>query len=1019
MSNSTANPRIVIVKKSTAAGRFLHLNTNRGQLSVATSGQIHGHSSTSNIFSFGVAAAFAGAAYPNPFTTSNVIETFSSDGPRRVFFLEDGTAITPGNVSSTGGALLQKPDLTAADGTFVTGAGDFPGQFFGTSAAAPNAAAITALIKSANPGFTQSQIRSALLASAIDIEAPGVDRDSGVGIVMATAPQPGCTFALSPMTLSPTAAGASGTITVTASSGSCNWVAWSNVPWMNVTNGVNTGSGSFNYFINANPGPARTGTLMIQGGQTVTVTQAGTPATPFATTTTMVIADNVTQESPLSVTGVAGPITNLSVSFHLTHTFDADLTISLIGPDGTAVPLSAENGGSANNFGSACSPLTSRSTFDDSATTLITHGGAPFVGTFRPEKPLAAFNGKAGVGANGTWKLRIADSFAGDTGTLQCWTLNVNQGPPTDGPPIRVSDFDGDVFADLPIYRANGDWAVLKSGGGYTSSIMKNFGGPGYVPAPGDYDGDGKIDLGVYQEATGQWLALTSSSNYTSTFSINWGGPGYRPVPGDYDADGRTDPTVYQTSTGQWSILKSGTGFTTTAGAGWGGPGYTPIGGQDFDGDSKSDLAVYRQATGVWSILTSSSSYTASMGMSWGGPGFTLVPGDYDGDSKADFGVYQRSTGTWYILKSEAAYTTAFSQGWGGVGYLPVPADYDGDARIDLGIFQPSTGNWHVLKSSTNYTTAMSMPAFGGASDVPVSSAIFVGGDDTTRKSDYDGDVQSEITVYNTTSGVWSSLLSASNYTSATNIGWGGVGYTPAPGDYDGDGKSDLAIYQESSGNWYVLLSGSGFTTSLSRTAGGPGWQPVAGDYDGDGKTDFAVYNTSSGQWFALNSSTGYTTSLSIGWGGSGYTAAPADFDGDGRTDLSIYEGSTGNWYVLLSASNFTTSLSKSAGGPGYTPAQGDYDGDGKADFVVHNESTGLWYGLKSSSGYTTTVSVSWGGSGYTPVRGDYDGDGKMDLSIYQTSTGNWYILLSSSNYTTSLSKSFGGAGYVPLPSFP
>ncbi len=191
MSNNTASPRIVIVKESGAAGRFLHLNTNRGELSVATAGQTHGHAATSNTFTFGVAASDAGFAFPNPHSTGNVVETFSSDGPRRVFYQGNGTAITPGNFSSTGGVVLQKPDLTAADGVFVTGAGDFPGQFFGTSAAAPNAAAIMALFKSQNPGFTQSQLRSLLFSTALDIEAPGVDRDSGVGIVMATAPQPG------------------------------------------------------------------------------------------------------------------------------------------------------------------------------------------------------------------------------------------------------------------------------------------------------------------------------------------------------------------------------------------------------------------------------------------------------------------------------------------------------------------------------------------------------------------------------------------------------------------------------------------------------------------------------------------------------------------------------------------------------------------------------------------------------------------------------------------------------------
>jgi hypothetical protein len=180
---STANARIVIVKKASAAGRFLHLNTNRSRLSIATIGTTHGHSAAANAYS--VAATPALAAFPGPFRTTNVVETFSSDGPRRVFFQPDGTPITPGNFSTTGGLLRQKPDITAADGVSVTGVGGFGSPFYGTSAAAPHAAAIAALLKSAKPTLTPADIRAALTSSALDIEAPGTDRDSGVGIIMA------------------------------------------------------------------------------------------------------------------------------------------------------------------------------------------------------------------------------------------------------------------------------------------------------------------------------------------------------------------------------------------------------------------------------------------------------------------------------------------------------------------------------------------------------------------------------------------------------------------------------------------------------------------------------------------------------------------------------------------------------------------------------------------------------------------------------------------------------------------
>jgi hypothetical protein len=185
VSQATAGSRIVIVKKAGAADRFLHLNTNRGRLSIATAGQTHGHAAAAN--AYGCAATPAGAAFPNPFGPSNVVETFSSDGPRRIFFQADGTPITPGDFSATGGLLRQKPDITAADGVSITGVGGFPSPFFGTSAAAPHAAAIAGLLKSANPSFTPAQIRAALTGSAIDIEGAGVDRDSGAGIIDAFA----------------------------------------------------------------------------------------------------------------------------------------------------------------------------------------------------------------------------------------------------------------------------------------------------------------------------------------------------------------------------------------------------------------------------------------------------------------------------------------------------------------------------------------------------------------------------------------------------------------------------------------------------------------------------------------------------------------------------------------------------------------------------------------------------------------------------------------------------------------
>lgn len=185
-----AGRRFVIFKKTGAAARALDLNTFRGRLAINTAGQTHGHSAAAGAYSVGAtpAAGPFGAPpnptgpFPGPFNAGNVSELFSSDG--RMFFNPNGTAVTPGNFlfGTNGGVVRQKPDITAADGTAIGVSGFSP--FFGASAAAPHAAAIAALINSAG-NFTPAQIRTALTTSAIDIEAAGPDRVTGVGIVMA------------------------------------------------------------------------------------------------------------------------------------------------------------------------------------------------------------------------------------------------------------------------------------------------------------------------------------------------------------------------------------------------------------------------------------------------------------------------------------------------------------------------------------------------------------------------------------------------------------------------------------------------------------------------------------------------------------------------------------------------------------------------------------------------------------------------------------------------------------------
>ena len=131
------------------------------------------------------------------------------------------------------------------------------------------------------------------------------------------------------------------------------------------------------------------------------------------------IPDIGTIESTNTVAGFVGSVGKVAVSLWLTHALDADLSLSLVAPDNTVIPLVSGVGAGAN-FGTACSPDSSRTTFDDSAAASITAGSPPFAGTYRPMSPLSSINR---TNSNGQWRLRVTDSFGGSLGSLRCWSL--------------------------------------------------------------------------------------------------------------------------------------------------------------------------------------------------------------------------------------------------------------------------------------------------------------------------------------------------------------------------------------------------------------------------------------------------------------------------------------------------------------------------------------------------------------------------------------------------------------------
>jgi hypothetical protein len=111
------------------------------------------------------------------------VETFSSlGGDIPIYFDGNGAALPGGPVTRF------KPEITAPDGTNTTffgfdSDGDTWPNFFGTSAAAPHAAAVAALIRELNPQLTPAEVVGILQSTSVDIESSGRDPLSGSGLI--------------------------------------------------------------------------------------------------------------------------------------------------------------------------------------------------------------------------------------------------------------------------------------------------------------------------------------------------------------------------------------------------------------------------------------------------------------------------------------------------------------------------------------------------------------------------------------------------------------------------------------------------------------------------------------------------------------------------------------------------------------------------------------------------------------------------------------------------------------------
>jgi lysophospholipase L1-like esterase len=121
--------------------------------------------------------------------------------------------------------------------------------------------------------------------------------------------------------------------------------------------------------------------------------------------------------------------------------------------------------------------------------------------------------------------------------------------------------------------------------------------GIGGVPVTGDWNGDGKDEIGSYNE--GAWYLDVEGTGNPELATFYWftGGSGSVPVVGDWNGDGKTEIGAY--NNGAWYLDTDGTGNPANATFYYlyAGLESSPVVG-DWDGNGGSDIGIYNN--GAW-----------------------------------------------------------------------------------------------------------------------------------------------------------------------------------------------------------------------------------------------------------------------------------------------------------------------------------------------------------------------------------------------------------------------------------
>jgi hypothetical protein len=587
---------------------------------------------------------------------------------------------------------------------------------------------------------------------------------------------------------------------------------------------------------------------------------------------------------------------------------------------------------------------------------------------------------------------------------------------------ISIADFNGDGKLDIAVIdQSASSISVLLGNGDGTFQAQKTTSiTTGNSPdslAIGDFNGDGKLDVGVTVNLpqAGQRAVAVLLGNGDGTFQspINYdsGSGAHNAIVADFNGDSKLDIAVTDSNANAISVLLgNGDGTFQT-------PANTPttfapgsIAAADFNRDSKVDvlLADTQADQNLYAFLgNGNGTFGAPVASKLLDTVISVSVGDLNGDGSPDVVALTQDFGLIACLgNGDGTFRPGTPFELSPNGHVPIIADLNGDGAEDLAAID--SGGVDVAFGNGDGT-------FQVASSLSTSTPPNV-----VLTSDINGDGKTDVVLLGGVSTGYATVLLGNGdgtFQAPTTSPSFGTGYNNVPGPAvvgvlnPSNAKPDLVLRLNIPGLTYIgVMIGNGdgtFQPLVQYSVGGGA--PAIGDFTGDGIPDIIAADAN-GNLYLLkgngDGTFGFAVTIPTNVTGSGLLAI-GDFNNDRKLDValagagvSILLGNGDGTFQPAKSSTLTSAAS--------SIAVGRFNNDGNLDVVVQTQSQGAV--LLGNGDGTLQPAVYFPTGGGSIAVGDLNNDGKPDLLMYGGGTVS--VLLGNGDGTFQLPQIWGTNGF-------